>query len=126
MLYMGDGRVVEAPYSCEAVRVRPAKILPLMQLAQLLTPAQPAEAMETYRKVLAIDERFEAARIALAKLLALNGRLDEAIAECRRAIDVYPGGIQARTLMGDLYLNQGNTAAAAQAYRDALAIESVA
>ncbi|MGC4031768.1 MAG: tetratricopeptide repeat protein [Tepidisphaeraceae bacterium] len=107
----------------EAVRTRPGKIRPLMQLAELLQADQPVEAMDAFEKVLRIDERYEPARIALAKLLALSGRLNEAIAQCQAAIAIFPEGIQSRTLLGDLYWNQGDAARAREAYQGALAID---
>lgn len=107
----------------EAVRTRPGKIRPLVQLATLLQSDQPVEAMKAYEQILEIDPRYEPARIALAKLLAIAGRMNEAIAQCQRAIEIFPAGLQARTLLGDLYWNQRDVTRAREAYRSALAIE---
>jgi tetratricopeptide (TPR) repeat protein len=58
----------------------------------------------------------------LAKILIQQGRLDEAIAQCREALQLYPNNEDARSSLGNALLQQGRLDEAIAQYREALRI----
>jgi tetratricopeptide (TPR) repeat protein len=53
---------------------------------------------------------------ALANVLFLAGRFDDAIAQCRKALDLDPGGVAAHTILRWAYERKGMIAEALAAY----------
>jgi predicted O-linked N-acetylglucosamine transferase (SPINDLY family) len=98
-------------------------------------------ALECYAKALAINPvledfgragpsgaspRHHAARTALlgqAQIFLLVRRLSDALANCRRALEVDPQSIEALTLLGQCFGQQGNIEAAVSHFDRALAIK---
>ncbi len=56
----------------------------------------------------------------LGELYAAQGRTEEAIAECRAALRLYPGNVEANDNLGTLLLQQGQVGEAIEHYRAAL------
>lgn len=106
-----------------AAAASPNNAMLRLRLGEVLQYDQPDESVEICRQLLRENPTFEPARMALAKLLALSGQIDTAIAECNRAIELSAQTVQARVLLGDLYLNKGDLQSARVAYRDALKLQ---
>jgi tetratricopeptide (TPR) repeat protein/drug/metabolite transporter superfamily protein YnfA len=68
---------------------------------------------------LAVDD-FPNARMLLAGILADTGRLDEATAEFRRVVELFPANPVPRERLASLLLDRGNATEAAVQYRELL------
>jgi tetratricopeptide (TPR) repeat protein len=73
-----------------AMKLAPGDPRPAYQLAQLLLTQKKPTAEAALRAVLERDDTFDAAHTSLGILLATQGRMDEANAEYRRALDLKP------------------------------------
>ena len=75
------------------------------------------KATQNVRHAIALKDTRAPVYVALGKIYQRTGRLDEAIAEFRQALDEDPASIQAQYYIGDVYEAQGKTEEAEKAYR---------
>jgi Flp pilus assembly protein TadD len=93
-------------------------------LGQFLEPAPAGEAVSFLRAALAIRPGSKAAHNALGVALADQGRLDDAIAHYRRAIELAPAeALPYKNLGNALRRAGGHRSEALQAYRKAVALQ---
>ncbi|HID40051.1 MAG TPA: tetratricopeptide repeat protein [Calditrichaeota bacterium] len=69
-------------------------------------------AIVLFRKVLEIDEQFEAAYSALSEALNRMGKIDEAIPVVKKWLDINPNDPLAHTTLSRLYVQKGMIAEA--------------
>jgi tetratricopeptide (TPR) repeat protein len=88
-------------------------------------PADLSRAADLYRASLAVDERFLEARVRLGRVLALQHRTNEAIAELERVARSRDADARVSYLawlfVGDIHDEAGDLEAALVAYREAVA-----
>jgi tetratricopeptide (TPR) repeat protein len=78
------------------------------------------EAVEKYTEAIRIGGRqSQSARLRVAKIYSQMGRREDAISHLIGLLKETPGNMEARILLGDLYLSSGNLQKAAAAYADA-------
>jgi tetratricopeptide (TPR) repeat protein len=75
------------------------------------------------RKALAIDPDFVAARIYLTDALQSQGRLDEAMRECRHALALEPNNVDAQNALAAISGKEGLPREALKEYERSLAIQ---
>jgi tetratricopeptide (TPR) repeat protein len=80
----------------------------------------PQEAEEYYRKALAVPPESFLAHLNLGGLLARQGKYEEALAELAAARELAPGYPRIYTYLGNIWLDQGDPAAAAREHGTAL------
>ena len=78
-------------------------------------------AMAEYRRALALDPRYEPARLSLARLLLAGGDAEGALAEYAEAVRRFPPTLAARVAWGDALASLGRPGEAAAQYRAVLA-----
>ena len=86
----------------------------------LNSPGHQDEAIEHLRKTLALDPRYPAARVNLARILFDRGRADEGIAELRRAIELDPTDTRARAELRKALTRLGRWQEVRAAWREEL------
>lgn len=107
--YLRLGRLHEAAISFRrAVQLRPGWVRALRLLAEALEPqGLEAEALFAYRKLArAVDDPVERLHYS-AKALVVEGELDEAEKELRRALVRAPRNAETNVLLGQLLSNRG-------------------
>ena len=84
-------------------------------------------ALDAYRSVLEVNPDFHIAHISVGRILVLEGRLEDAIAVYKQAIEKAEkeslNGAWAHVDLGDAYLKQGNTRLALDEYLAAARLE---
>ena len=83
----------------------------------------PAGAIDSYRRALAVNSSYSKAHFNLARLLALNGLEADAIAHYRRVIEIRPGHADAHNDLGLLLEMKGENAASLAEFRKAIELE---
>src|SRR5262249_14596835 len=73
-------------------------------------------AMDRFQRSIAVDQRSEKPRLALARSLVELRRSEEAMAAAHGALVVAPSSLEAAGLPGDLYTKHNKHAEAAQIY----------
>jgi tetratricopeptide (TPR) repeat protein len=73
----------------------------------LLDLGQTEEALATYQRSLALDDRFAQTHVLLGDYYASQGEVDLAIASYRKALELNPGLLHARSVLGQLYSKKG-------------------
>jgi tetratricopeptide (TPR) repeat protein len=114
--YLRLGRLQDAATSLRrAVELRPGSVRALRHLTEALEPqGREAEALFAYRKLArTADDPVERLHYS-AKALVVEGELDRAAAELRRALVLAPKNSETHVLLGQLLSNQGMFEAAAQ------------
>lgn len=91
------------------------------QAAALQKSGDVAGAIETYRRLLAVDPHQAAALSNLGILLAHSGQYDEAITEYRKALALLPGNANIETNLGLAYYKSGRMTEAARVFAQARA-----
>src|SRR5215472_5019086 len=99
----------------------------LARCLENLDPPQHGEAIRFYTAAVALNHEVAFVHEALAACLRLNGQLDEALAEdreamayYRKAIELAPESVVARTYLGNALMRQGRPDEAALQYRKAI------
>jgi len=104
-----------------ALRAGPYRVEPHNNLANFLdTTGHPEEAVAQYREALRLDPKAVAAHCNLGITLVELGRYDEAMSEYAEAARLAPDDSRPYYLMGKAAMKQGDSAAAAQHFQDAL------
>jgi tetratricopeptide (TPR) repeat protein len=80
------------------------------------------EAIEAYRKILALRPGMAEVYNNLGSALQRQGKLDEAVAEFERAAALKPQLFQPHSSLGDIFLQQGQLDQAVARYRQAIAL----
>ena len=91
--------------------------------AALAVQGRTAEAIEQYRKALAIHPAFADAHNDLAEALFKEGRLDEAAEHFRRALDLNPRLVAAHDNLGLLLAQRGQTSEATEHFQKAVELD---
>ena len=100
-----------------------AEVTALIALAQREhTAGRLAEAVEAYRKLLALRPNLAEAYNNLGNVLLSLGNLDEAAAQFERAVALKPQLFQAHNSLGDVFHAQGKLDRALAQYRQTLAL----
>ncbi|MHA3773588.1 AAA family ATPase [Verrucomicrobiota bacterium sgz303538] len=108
----------------QAVAVSPTNVPLLLLLAQAcLEEWSLEEARGAYEKILVLEPGRVEARLGVARLLHLDGKISEAIVRVEAVIAQHPENAQAHILLSRLYLGEGNRAAARTHYEKALTLE---
>ncbi|MBI4602978.1 MAG: protein kinase [Planctomycetes bacterium] len=107
----------------EAIRLDPRSPLRHVALGDVLRRFKPAEAEDEYRKALGLDPRNWLARVQLAVVLKDQGRIDEALAECRRVGESDHRNPQVHSQIGWILEASGDQVAAIEKYREAIALD---
>jgi tetratricopeptide (TPR) repeat protein len=81
------------------------------------------EAVDSYARAIALDPAYTEAQVNLGIVRRLQNRTASALESCQRALEQNSGLAAAWRLRADLYSDQGDFAAAENAFRQALAIE---
>lgn len=108
----------------QAVAVSPTNVPLLLLLAQAcLDEWSLEEARGAYEKVLALEPGRVEARLGVARLLHLDGKISEAIVRVEAVVAENPKDVAALVLLSRLYLGEGNRAVARSHYEQAMALE---
>ncbi len=91
--------------------------------AQLDAPTGASLPGESTDALPMVVESTAAGLVARAANELAEGRISEALADCRRAIALEPGHVEAHALLGMAYEQQGELAAALEAYEAVLALD---
>src|SRR6185312_15793686 len=95
----------------QAVAVSPTNVPLLLLLAQAcLEEWSLEEARGAYEKILVLEPGRVEARLGVARLLHLDGKISEAIVRVEAVIAQHPENAQAHILLSRLYLGEGNRA----------------
>jgi TolB-like protein/Flp pilus assembly protein TadD len=107
-----DGKLQSAgELLAEAIRNGPSDVIALQYFAGFLAAdARPAEAAETYRKVIRLDPLSENPYIGLANLLIRQRKFSEARETIGKRMEIAPNSPSGRATQSDNELAQGNLA----------------
>jgi Flp pilus assembly protein TadD len=130
-LLMNQGNAAGAiPYFEAACKSDPASVIAATELGvALFTATKLPEAMQQFRRALAMDANYTDARFDLASAEAASGEWENAANDFRQVMKERPDNLKAREHLGEVLLLWGNSffdtgkdAEAASRYREALAI----
>ncbi|RYD63973.1 MAG: tetratricopeptide repeat protein, partial [Verrucomicrobiaceae bacterium] len=108
----------------QAVAVSPTNVPLLLLLAQAcLDEWSLEEARGAYEKVLALEPGRVEARLGVARLLHLDGKISEAVVRVESIVAENPKDVPALILLSRLYLGEGNRAAARSYYEQAMSLQ---
>ena len=127
----------------QALKLEPASSSPYVQLGTLyLKQGKKDRALEAFKKAidlldaeekdasgfLQLKKRFTAARSSdayrgLALAYLSQGKVDEAVATLKRAVEKMPKDAAAHVALGEAYLAQGNTEGAVEQLKERMALE---
>ena len=88
-----------------------------------LKSRKPAEAAESFAEALKSDPNNLRAQLALVRLTAIGGKLEEAQADVAKVIGQHPKSAEALTLLSELQIAAGNRAEARASLQQAVAAE---
>lgn len=120
-----DKKYGEARVLCETMlRERPSFIEGYLQMARIATAqGDPARALQSASRAVALGPDNAQAQLDLADLLASRGRLDEAVTHFRRAVQLKPGATEARAKLARALTARGEFDEAATLLSESLATE---
>lgn len=95
----------------------------LANALKLLNAGQPLEGEALVREVLEVQPRSAPGHEILGAALAMQGKLDEAVAALTEAVQINPGQATAFTKLGDIALARGEVSSAVDYYRRAIEAE---
>jgi transitional endoplasmic reticulum ATPase len=108
----------------EAVALSPTNVPLLLLLAQAcLEEWALQEARGAYEKILTLEPGRVEARLGVARLLHLDGKISEAVVRVEGIVAEQPENGSALILLSRLYLGEGNRAAARALYEKAMTLE---
>jgi putative PEP-CTERM system TPR-repeat lipoprotein len=125
LVLQGEPKRVLAEISAETIEEPDAAagILAARGLAHL-TLRQAGEAQAAFEKALSLKPEHQDARLGRARLLAGEGKMEEALKEVDRALSIAPKAAEAQMLKGDMLRASGRVDEAVVAYREVVANQS--
>jgi tetratricopeptide (TPR) repeat protein len=127
-LHVGELASRAAPVARRHARVlraseRPQSADAWFAVALELEPVDPSEAIEAYRRALALDPAHADTHVNLGRLLQEGGRAVEAARHYREAVSLSPGDVTAVYNLGTAFEALGRVPDAISAYRRALVLD---
>ena len=89
----------------------------------LLAAEKVAEAIEVYKRALALDPKSEDTHYNLGIALGRANQLDEAISHYHEALRLFPDYIEVRNNLGNLLMRKSQFAEAEEQFREAIRVE---
>jgi Tfp pilus assembly protein PilF len=120
------------PAEAEQVLLETSKLSPSNPAPHLLLGAlyrergQPDRALEAYGRAIKLDPRSQAAHVARGDIFASRSQLSHALTEYERAVTAGRDAAEIRIRIGMVNGQLGKTAAAEEAYRSAIRLDSAA
>ncbi len=122
LLAVGDATDAAVAYR-DAIRLKPDAVEAWLGLGSALETEEPSEAIEAFERALTLDASHPMAAAMLARLLVKQGESDDAERVIDAALRRDPRNVPVLIARADLEKELGHGAAAAAAYRQALAVE---
>lgn len=110
------GRAEQAVSELAAARQKlgPSFLISYFQGLALARAARPAEAVSAFQDAIRLNPNSSEAHLGLGKTELAIGRVNDAIAELQKTLQLSPGNLQAQRLLSQAYRRAGDTRAASR------------